>query len=233
EEAGAITIGGSVTVTQLLESPVMKMHFPEFATHMKLVSSTPIRNMATLAGNLVNASPIGDLTAFFLALNATLTLKKDRALRQLPLRNFYRSYKQTDRADGELVQSLSFPVPPSGSVFSFEKVSKRTNLDIASVNSACQALVGQDNSIQWIHLSAGGVAPTPKYLGETTIYLTGRQLSEDVLEQALATADREIAPISDARGTTAYKRLLLRQLLLAHFLKLAGPTEPVVKLLLP
>ena len=66
-----IEIGASATVTDLLVSPVMQAIFPNLYKHLKLVSSTPIRNMATLAGNFVNASPIGDMTAWFLALNAS------------------------------------------------------------------------------------------------------------------------------------------------------------------
>ena len=69
-----IEIGASATVTDLLVSPVMQSIFPDLYKHLKLVSSTPIRNMATLAGNFVNASPIGDMTVWFLALDAEIDL---------------------------------------------------------------------------------------------------------------------------------------------------------------
>jgi xanthine dehydrogenase small subunit len=233
EEGDTIRIGGAVTVTELVESPLMRRQFPDLDRQMKLVSSTPIRNMATVAGNLVNASPIGDLTAFFLALDATVTLQGQNSERSVPLRQFYKSYKNTERSGNELLRSISFSLPRQGSVFSFEKVSKRTHLDIASVNSACLARMEADGTIASMHLSAGGVAPIPTYLAATTAFLTGRALSEEVLREALDIANGEIAPISDARGSSDYKRILLRQLLLAHFLKLVGPTEPIVKLLAP
>ena len=67
-------MGPSVTVTDLQESPVINEHFPDFHRYAKLISSTPIRNMATIAGNFINASPIGDFTIFFLALDAQLSL---------------------------------------------------------------------------------------------------------------------------------------------------------------
>ena len=73
---GWFTMGASATVTDLKESPEMNAAFPHLQKHLKLVSSTPIRNMATIAGNLVNASPIGDMTVFLLALNATIFLQK-------------------------------------------------------------------------------------------------------------------------------------------------------------
>ena len=70
------------------------------------------------------------------------------------------------------------------------------------------------------HLSAGGVSPVPLYLERTCAFLTGRPISAEIVLQANAITQQEISPITDARGSAEYKRLLLRQLLLAHFLKL-------------
>ncbi len=72
-------IGASVTVTEFAESPVIQNIFPDLEKYIKLISSTPIRNMATMAGNLVNASPIGDMTIFFLALNAEIVLSNGQS----------------------------------------------------------------------------------------------------------------------------------------------------------
>ena len=68
-----------------------------------------------------------------------------------------------------------------------------------------------------VHLSAGGVAPFPKYLSATVDFLKGKKINVAVLKEAIVVMNTEIAPISDARGTADYKRLLLRQLFLAHF----------------
>ena len=97
-------------------------------------------------------------------------------------------------------------------------MSKRTHLDIASVNSACQIKLNEDGTIADIHLSAGGVAPFPKYLTNTIAFLKQKMINAENIEQAISIMNEEIAPISDARGTEAYKRLLLRQLFLAHIL---------------
>ncbi|GAB4091503.1 FAD binding domain-containing protein [Flaviaesturariibacter terrae] len=215
---GQLRFGGAVTVTQLLESEVVNRFFPQLAAHLKLVSSTPIRNMATLGGNLVNASPIGDMTIFLLALDAQLTLRGTDGRRSLPLRTFYKGYKQLDKAADEIIESISF-IPPAEGTFNFEKVSKRTYLDIASVNSACQLRLEADGTIGLIHLSAGGVGPTPVYLAQTASFLHGKRPDRNTLEEAVRILNSEIAPISDARGTVAYKRLLLRQLLAAHLLR--------------
>jgi len=224
-------IGGSVTVTRFLESEVVRRFFPGLPEHMRLVSSTPIRNMATIAGNLVNASPIGDMTIFLLALNARLALCRQGERRSLPLRDFYRGYKQLDKAADEIVETITFVPPGPHTHFHFEKVSKRTFLDIASVNSACMLQLGGDGRISRLQVSAGGVAPFPKYLEKTSDFLTGKILSLPVFEEAVALMQEEVAPISDARGTAAYKRLLLRQLLAAHLQVCPGSVEILNKLL--
>ena len=185
---------------------------------MKLVSSTPIRNMGTLAGNLVNASPIGDLTIIFLALGSYLQISGGEKDRTLPLNQFYKAYKTLDLLPGEKVETLSFDLPSPNVHFNFEKVCKRTHLDIASVNSACWLEV-EDETIKTIRLSAGGVAAIPKDLQETASFLKGKKLTVETLRKSAEVIQQEVSPISDARGSADYKRLLLRQLVFAHFLK--------------
>ena len=214
-----LMLGAATTVEDMRRSELLLRRFPRLRQHLKLVSSTPIRNMATVAGNFVNASPIGDLTIFFLALDAQLTLQNAAGqTRQLPLRELYRGYKQLNRQPNEQLVEISFRPPAADEVFNFEKVSKRTHLDIASVNAAARLRV-LDGVIQAAHLSAGGVGPTPLYLRRTSEWLAGQPLSPDTLRAAGELAQQEISPISDARGTQEYKRLLLRQLLYAHFLE--------------
>ena len=217
-------IGGAATVTDLLESEIMLQHFPNLERYLKLVSSTPIRNIATIAGNFINASPIGDLTIFFLALNAKIILTDRMYQRELPLKSFYKGYKQLDKKPGEFIEALWFQLPGSQTHFHFEKVSKRTHLDIASVNTALSLqLNGQ--MIKEAHLSAGGVAPIPLYLGNSSDHLKGKFLSEELVQEVIELAQIEISPISDVRGTETYKRLLLSQLIKAHFINLFPKLE--------
>ena len=215
-EGDQCIIGGACVANDLLASNELRDHFPHLEKHLLLVSSTPIRNMGTLAGNFVNASPIGDLTVLFLALDSTITLQ-GMAERSLKLRDLYMVYKQLDKSVDEIVTSVRFTVPGKNTRFSFEKVSKRTYLDIASVNSAIRLEVDGD-TIREAHVSAGGVAPIPKYLASTSAFLAGKPANKDTVRAAIKVMNAEIAPISDARGTADYKRLLLRQLFFAHFL---------------
>lgn len=213
-------IGASTTVTELNESPVLQQYFPRLAEHIKLVSSTPIRNIATVGGNLINASPIGDLTIFLLALDATLVFSNGEQTRELPLRQLYKGYKTLDKQPEEHLESISFELPGVNTYFNFEKVSKRTNLDIASVNTAI-CLTMQGDTIQHVRISAGGVAPVPKLLDKTNAFLKGKSVTDPTIAEAIKIAQTEISPISDARGTDEYKRLLLGQLIKAHFITVA------------
>ncbi len=219
-EGGQCVIGGAAVVTDLLESPALLKRLPRLESQLLLVSSTPIRNMGTLAGNFVNASPIGDLTALFLALGGVLSLRSPAGnTRELPLDQFYTAYKTLSKSAEEVVRSVRFQLPDAATQIGFEKVSKRTYLDIASVNSAARIEV-VDGVIRSARISAGGVAPIPLLLRRTMEALVGRLLEPATVSAALAIAQEEIAPIDDARGSAEYKRLLLHQLLIAHFLTL-------------
>lgn len=207
----------------------MQDHFPQLQEHIKLVSSTPIRNMATIAGNLVNASPIGDFTIFLLALNAQLLLQEGSQTRELALNQFYKGYKKLAKNHDEIIEKIWFELPDVNTRFNFEKVCKRTHLDIASVNSAMSVRM-DGNHIREAHLSAGGVGPIPLYLSGASAFLTGKEMDAETVEALVQIAQEEIAPISDARGTADYKRLLLAQLVRAHCLKMFPglPVEAIV-----
>ena len=234
-----IEIGASATVTDLLVSPVMQSVFPQLYKHLKLVSSTPIRNMATLAGNFVNASPIGDMTVWFLALDAEITLEEcgsphesKGATRTMPLKDLYLGYKQLAKSPDEYITLIRFRKPTGDFRFNFEKVSKRTYLDISTVNTAISltsslpykggvAAASADGVVlSEVHVAAGGIAPIPLYLKETSAFLNGKAVSAATVAQANEIMQSEISPISDVRGTEQYKRLLLRQLFQAHFVEL-------------
>ncbi len=244
---GRIEIGAEATVTDLLESRVMNEIFPQLKKHLKLLSSTPIRNMATIAGNLVNASPIGDMTVWLLAMDATVVVRngihdvefplrvrtgRDLSVlsmetprpgnsREIPLRDFYEGYKKLAKTADEIVEKIYFKKPDHCCRFNFEKVSKRTFLDIATVNTAMFLRI-EDELIVESHISAGGVGPIPLYLKNTSSCLLFKQFpfDEETLRELIFILEYEISPISDVRGSAQYKRLLMKQLFLAHLSEL-------------
>jgi xanthine dehydrogenase small subunit len=220
ETNGRIEIGGAVTVTDLMESPLLQHCLPKLQQQFKLVSSTPIRNMATVAGNLVNASPIGDLTIWLLAMNATVVLKNGNA-REVPLRDFYQGYKVLDKTADEIVEKVVFAKPAATHFFNFEKVSKRRYLDIATVNTALSMQI--DNGIiSHARVSAGGVGPVPLFLKNTSSCLNQHRfpMQPGDTRELHHLIQSEIHPIDDVRGSARYKRLLMQQLFDAHLMEI-------------
>jgi xanthine dehydrogenase small subunit len=231
---GYFEIGSAATVSDLKASPQLNDAFPSLQKHLKLVSSTPIRNMATIAGNLVNASPIGDMTVWLLALDATITLSDLSTFeklsnlneREIPLKDFYKGYKILDKKEGEILTKIRFKNPEYGDThFNFEKVCKRTYLDIASVNTAI-FIETKKEKIVTANVSMGGVSAIPLLLSKTSEFLVGKTIKQggkvDWFEAANSILQTEISPISDVRGSAEYKRLLAKQLFKAHFVELFG-----------
>ncbi|GAA3520050.1 xanthine dehydrogenase small subunit [Aquimarina addita] len=217
---GMCTLGVNTTVTEIIENKKLQRFFPGLKRFLKLVSSEPIRNMGTLGGNFVNASPIGDMSIFFLALDAILTIRReDGTERKIPFQSFHQNYKVYDLQKNEILKNISFEVLKANDFFNFEKVSKRTHLDIASVNTAAKISIA-DNIITQAHFSIGGAAAIPKYLYSTNKFLTGKAMEAKTITEAAKVMQSEISPISDVRGSSAYKRLLATQLFFAHFIEL-------------
>lgn len=219
ENENRCIINALTTINEIKDSVLMNKLIPDIKKYLLLFGSEQIRNRATVAGNIINASPIGDLTNILLALNSTIHLRYEDEERKVLLKDFYLGYKKLDLRQNEIVTHISFPIYSGNFLFNFEKVSKREHLDIASVNTS-MFIESEDDKIISVHLSAGGVAPIPLYLQQTVNYLSGKEINISNILEAVEEANKEISPISDARGSKEYKRLLLRQLIFAHFIKL-------------
>nr|VFK58363.1 MAG: xanthine dehydrogenase small subunit [Candidatus Kentron sp. TUN]VFK67294.1 MAG: xanthine dehydrogenase small subunit [Candidatus Kentron sp. TUN] len=212
-------IGAATTLDEIQDSPIMQGLFPRIREYFQLIASQPIRHRITVGGNIADAAPFADMAIFFLATGASIILNNAKIPRELALKDFFKGYRKTDRRGDELLGEIRFPVPAENTLFNFENISKRAHLDIASVNSAIQITMNQ-GVMEWVHLSAGGVAPIPFYLADASRYLIGREPDVESVRGAAAIAQSEIVPISDVRGSAEYKRLLLRQLIYAHFITL-------------
>ncbi len=218
-EAGRCRIGAATTLTEVESSPAVRRAFPELGACLARIASLPIRNRATIAGNIVNASPAGDLSVIFLALGADLILSRGSERRTVRLRDFFLGYKVLDLKPGELVAEIDFPLLQPGDRFHFEKVGRREFLDISGVSSAIRLRLADDRIVE-AHVSAGSVAPVPLYLRKTSELLRGKGVSTETAREAAAAAEGEILPIDDVRGSAAYRKALLPRLVLAHFLGL-------------
>ncbi|MCI5126577.1 MAG: hypothetical protein D3925_19395, partial [Candidatus Electrothrix sp. AR5] len=143
------------------------------------------------------------------------------ALKKQTLFNFEKVCQRShlDIASVNTAISLYLKVP-ADSLASPDQSSCCVSYCVVSSQSGGMDVRAPQGIIEEVHLSAGGVAPVPLYLQQTVAYLTGKEVTAEVIDRAVEVAKEEISPISDIRGTAAYKRLLLGQLIKAHFAKL-------------
>jgi xanthine dehydrogenase small subunit len=216
-EAGpdGLRLGSAVTVAQVQASPLVAGRWPGLAEHLELFGSPAVRASATLGGNLVHASPTADMAIALLAMGASVVLAGPAGSRQVPLDEFFLGYHRTAMQPGELLTAVVVPDPPAGMQLHLEKVAKRAHDDIASVSLAMRSDVDGAGRLSGVRIAAGGVAPIPALLRRTAAALEGRPADAATGRRALAVLAGEVAPIDDVRGSAAYKRALLRHLLVA------------------
>ena len=220
DDPGVFRIGALTSFEDFGQHPEIRNIMPRMDHYLYLIASLQLRVRATLAGNIINASPIGDMTNLLLALDTTLVFHNGQRERSVEMKNFFEGYKTYDKQPDEIMTQLLIPIPHDDTKIHFEKVSKREQLDIATCNSGAKLRIDDDDTIQTASLTVGGVAPVPLWLEKTGEFLEGRTLNTDTVQQALKIAHNEMSPISDVRGSAEYKRLLAHQLLTAHFTEL-------------
>ncbi len=213
---GRCHVGAALTFNDLRHSPVMTRMFPDLDEYIQLSGSDLVRNMATVGGNIVNGSPIGDQSIFFTAQAATLVFSRDGQTREAPIREFFVGYKTTAIEPGELLEEVVFDVPDEHTRYSFEKISKRTHLDMAVVNSGVRARI-VDGVIESASYAVGGLGATIRVMEATEAALVGKRISTRTFQEANEAAQGEITP----RSRPEYKRLLVRQQLFLHLQRFA------------
>ncbi len=214
-----LEIGCAVTVTDFFASDIINAKAPGIDRFASAVASLPIRNRATLAGNIANASPIADMTAMLIALEARVLVGNGiDGGREIELDRFFLGYKKTDMAETEHIVSIL--IPSDVVVFNFEKVARRSRLDIACVNSAMAVRMLPDGTISHARLSAGGVAAVPLLLENAGREMQGKSPDVSLARSTGLLAARAGNPQSDVRGSSTYRKRLLERLTWAHFIRL-------------
>ena len=234
---GAWRIGGAVTLTQLGDA--IAGDFPMWAKMLWVFGSRQIRNRATLGGNLVTASPIGDSAPVLLALDAEVVLASSRGRRTVPLADFFLSYRKTAMAEDEILLEVVVPVTTPGKGHSRKrdwlKVSKRREMDISTVSGCFAIETGADGRITSARLAFGGVAATPARARKAEEFLLGKEWSEATVREACGILSKEFQPISDARGSADYRSGLITSLLekFFHEPEWSEDAEPLPEPVLP
>jgi xanthine dehydrogenase molybdopterin binding subunit/xanthine dehydrogenase small subunit len=213
-------VGGAATLTALEEA--LAGEHPAVDAMIRVFASRQIRNRATLAGNLVTASPIGDMAPVLLALDARVEIVSSRGAREVPIDAFFTGYRRTALSKGELVRAVILPrggAPSGPGPFGAPaglsrrtasyKVSKRRELDISIVAAAFSVDLDTAGVVRRARLAYGGVAPTPARAREAEALIEGRPWTGETVASVLPTLAQAFTPIGDARGSAEYRRALV------------------------
>jgi len=214
-DGGLVRIGAGVPLTDVMEQTPI----PALREMLRWFASRPVRNRATLGGNLVTASPIGDTAPVFLSLGATVLLQSAAGAREVAIEDFFTGYRRTVLGVGEVLREVRIPPAPDGvrRISRAFKVSKRREMDISIVSAGmCLDLDGEGRVVA-ARLAFGGVGPTPMLAWRTGEFLRGRVWDAATLDAAQDILREEFAPISDGRGSAAYRAGVTAELLAKFF----------------
>jgi xanthine dehydrogenase small subunit len=223
--AEAIEVGAAVPYARLLGLVQREPGFGPLAPLLARLGSRQIRGLGTLGGNLGTASPIGDALPPLLALGAEVELASVRGRRRLAVQDFLLGYRKADLARDEVVVAVTLPRPGPGDVFVCEKVSKRHDQDIATVGAAFLLKMVGDRVAE-ARLAFGGVGPMALRARRAEVALVGHRLDAGSIGDAAEALAEDIAPLSDWRGTAAYRMLVAQGLLRRLLVRTQHPGLP-------
>jgi xanthine dehydrogenase FAD-binding subunit len=214
DEGGRMRLGACATHTQLLRSPLVRARVPVLAQALDVLGSPLVRNMGTLGGNIVTASPAGDTLPPLYALDAQVELTSRDGVRVLPLCEFITGPGASRLKQGEIVSAVLVAPPAEGFLHHFEKVGGRKALAIAVVSLAALLRTGPGGMVEEARIALGSVSPTVVRCRQAESLLIGRPLSEESLRLAAECVRGEVSPIGDLRATAEYRRQVAGNLLL-------------------
>ena len=186
-----LRVGARAVMSDLIADERIRRHFPALIEAASVVGSVQIRNRATLAGNICNASPAADTAPVLLAHQAVVNLIAASGARRVPLTEFFTGPGRTVLTQGEIVESIDLPFEPGPSGAAFGRITRRRGVDLATINMCCLVTGSGETRI-----ACGAVGPRPFLV---------RGSKESVLRQVMAQA----VPISDVRGSREYRQAML------------------------
>jgi carbon-monoxide dehydrogenase medium subunit len=209
----AVTIGAGVTAAELARNELLMDRFTPLAIAAGKLGAPPIRNRASIGGNLANARPAADFPPPCMVLNATLKLKSAKGERDVPVNDFFRGPGETIIEPNELLVSLHIETPPPWSGGSYIKLGARKALEISMVNVAAMlTLQSPDGPILDARIALGAVAPTPVRAFAAEDLLVGAMPSEELFQKAGEVGVGMCSPITDHRGTMEYRCMMIEVL---------------------
>jgi xanthine dehydrogenase small subunit len=229
--AEGLSLGAAVSYARLLDLCRAEAGFGPLAALLARLGSRQIRGLGTLGGNLGTASPIGDALPPLVALGATVTLASLRGERRMPVAEFLTGYRRNALAADEVILRVDIPRPAPDALLACEKISKRHDQDIATVGAAMLVRVAAGVApgargttiVAEARLAFGGVGATVIRAAGAEAALVGRPFDAAAVATAAEALAKDIAPLSDWRGSAAYRLAVAQGLLRRLHLRATRP----------
>lgn len=208
-------IGAMVTHAQLEKSEDIKKYFPILGQAAADIGSPQIRNRGTVGGNIVNASPAGDLLAPLMAYDAQFKLLSIQKETLIPAEEFFIGPKKTILEPAQLLTRIILPLPSERTYGCWIKIGKRKALIIATITLALVVEMAEDNkTVKDVRTCLGSVAPTPIEIKEIRKKMVGKNFSQLDFNQLGQIVEDKISPIDDIRGTREYRKDVAKNIMI-------------------
>ncbi|MBA7630739.1 Carbon monoxide dehydrogenase medium chain [subsurface metagenome] len=205
KEDDMIRIGAVTKLSEVGASTVVKEHVPILANAASQMGSLQVRNLGTIGGNLCNASPAADTAPPLLALDARVNIRGIDKQRLVPLKEFFAGPGETILASGEILAEVQIPITEPAAGSCFIKLGRRNAFTLSIVSVATLVKV-KDGIFDDVRIALGAVAPTPIRASKAEEYLTGKKVSEQVIDDGAKVVTSEVKPISDVRASARYRK---------------------------
>lgn len=204
EVDGHFEVAAATVMTDLVEDPRVREWYPALVEAASAVGSIQIRNRATLAGNMCNASPAADTAPPLLVYGASVEMGGRQGRRRMPLSDFLLGPGRTAREPGEVVTAISIPIPEASFGSAFARMTRRRGVDLATVSVCC----GVDESGS-ARFALGAAGPKPFVVSDDSGVLGDPAAEEAEKERRIGELMASATPITDVRGSEAYRRAML------------------------
>jgi carbon-monoxide dehydrogenase medium subunit len=212
-ERGGIRIGALTSIADIAVSKLLQRKAPILAQAARHLGNPPVRNRATLGGNLAKASPAADTAVPLLALDAIVGVRGGGSRgRQIPLDQFFLGPNRNALKPEEMIVDIYFPLPSSTAKMAYRKMGLRNAMAI-SVLTLGFVLEMRKGICRRIRIAFGAVAPKPVRAHQAENLLSGKEIRPELLRACAQEAEKEISPITDIRGGAEYRRAMASVLL--------------------
>jgi carbon-monoxide dehydrogenase medium subunit len=208
-----LTIGAAVPMNRVAALAEAKKLYPVLVEAVKSVASYQLRNRATIVGNICNASPAGDTIGATLVYNGVLNVHGLDGKKSIPVREFFTGPGKNVLKLGDIVLSITLPVPPVGHAGKYLKLGRNRLSDLAIVGVTVLGFKDTASKSGYrFSIAVASVAPTPAVLVKAEEVLTSKALSPETIQEAAQAAMDGVKPIDDVRGSATYRRHMVRNL---------------------